>query len=119
MIRAAVEAGVQAGIILLLLTLPARAAEGEPANDYPTNARAEYVFGCMAATGQWLEHRHEHHAFMRKITRNFPQVDSDGYCALPDAHGVGAEVDEEFLKSNPAADWTPEVFREDGSPGDW
>jgi hypothetical protein len=52
MIRAAVEAGVQAGIILLLLTLPGRAAEGEPANDYPTNARAEYVFGCMAANGQ-------------------------------------------------------------------
>ena len=52
MIRAAVEAGVQAGIIFLLLTLPVRAAEGEPANDYPTNARAEYVFGCMAANGQ-------------------------------------------------------------------
>ena len=52
MIRAAVESSFQAGIILLLLTLPGRAAEGEPVNDYPTKARAEYVFGCMAANGQ-------------------------------------------------------------------
>jgi hypothetical protein len=52
MIRAAVEISLRAGIILLLLTLPSGAAEGEPVNDYPTNARAEYVFGCMAANGQ-------------------------------------------------------------------
>jgi len=52
MIRATVEISLRAGIILLLLTLPSGAAEGEPVNDYPTNARAEYVFGCMAANGQ-------------------------------------------------------------------
>jgi len=52
MIRAAVENSFRAGVILLLLTLPGRSAEGEPVNDYPTNARAEYVFGCMAANGQ-------------------------------------------------------------------
>ena len=32
--------------------LVTRAAEGDPANDYPTSARADYVFGCMAANGQ-------------------------------------------------------------------
>jgi hypothetical protein len=52
MIRAAVETSFRAGVILLLITLPGRSAEGEPANDYPTSARAEYVFGCMAANGQ-------------------------------------------------------------------
>ena len=52
MIRAAVENSFRAGVILLLLTLPGRSAEGEPVNDYPTNAKAEYVFGCMAANGQ-------------------------------------------------------------------
>jgi hypothetical protein len=52
MIRAAVETSIRAGVVLLLLTLPGRSVEGEPANDYPTNARAEYVFGCMAANGQ-------------------------------------------------------------------
>jgi hypothetical protein len=30
---------------------PALAAE-DAANDYPTDARADYVFGCMAANGQ-------------------------------------------------------------------
>jgi hypothetical protein len=31
------------------------AAEGDPAADYPTNARADYVFGCMAGNGQTRE----------------------------------------------------------------
>jgi hypothetical protein len=52
MIQAAVETILRAGAILLLLTLNSQAAEGEPVNDYPTNARADYVFGCMAANGQ-------------------------------------------------------------------
>ncbi len=34
---------------LLLLAAPAGAQE---VNDYPTEARADYVFGCMAANGQ-------------------------------------------------------------------
>ena len=40
---------------LLALTMGAlsgvQAAESD-ANDYPTNARADYVFGCMAANGR-------------------------------------------------------------------
>ena len=41
------------GLILGLgLAQPARAAEGDPVNDYPTEARADYVFACMAANGQ-------------------------------------------------------------------
>jgi len=52
MIRTAIETSARAGGILLLLTLAGQAAEGEPANDYPTNTRADYVFGCMAANGQ-------------------------------------------------------------------
>ena len=31
------------------------AAETDAAQDYPTNARADYVFGCMAANGQTRE----------------------------------------------------------------
>ena len=85
----------------------------------PVQSLASLQLAAHAATGQWLEHRHEHHAFMKKITPTFPLVAPDGYCTLPDSPGVGAEVDEDFLKSNPAVDWTPEVFREDGSPGDW
>ncbi|WP_102106550.1 hypothetical protein [Oceaniglobus roseus] len=38
---------------LCLLPLPALAQSvAERLNDYPTEARADYVFGCMAANGQ-------------------------------------------------------------------
>ncbi len=39
--------------IRAMLALPtAHAAETVAARDYPTNGRADYVFGCMAANGQ-------------------------------------------------------------------
>jgi galactonate dehydratase len=85
----------------------------------PVQSLTSLHLAAHASTGQWLEHRHEHHAFMKKICPSFPQVGADGYCTLPDWPGIGADVDEAFLQSNPAVDWTPEVFREDGSPGDW
>lgn len=37
--------------LALALTLAAGAASAQPVNDYPTVARADYVFGCMAANG--------------------------------------------------------------------
>ncbi len=52
--RAPVIVGVvsRAAAALLLATItPARAAD----NDYPTAARADYVFGCMAANGNTRE----------------------------------------------------------------
>jgi hypothetical protein len=55
MIRTAVEMGARASFFLILLTVAVQAAEGGPANDYPTVARADYVFGCMAANGQSRE----------------------------------------------------------------
>jgi galactonate dehydratase len=85
----------------------------------PEQSLTSLHLAAHAPSGQWLEHRHEHHEFMRKICPAFPQVGPDGYCPLPDRPGIGAQVDESFLKSNPAIDWTPEVFRADGSPGDW
>ena len=36
-----------------LMAGPVKAAESE--NDYPTEARADYIFGCMAANGQSRE----------------------------------------------------------------
>ena len=40
--------------LALAVAAPAAAAQGpvSGANDYPTVARADYVFGCMAANGQ-------------------------------------------------------------------
>lgn len=39
-------------IPLLALGLWAGTAQAQATNDYPTNARADYVFVCMAANGQ-------------------------------------------------------------------
>ena len=36
-------------VLLISLSLP---AQGQGVNDYPTEARAEYVFACMATNGQ-------------------------------------------------------------------
>ncbi|MBR1088530.1 hypothetical protein JQ621_13750 [Bradyrhizobium manausense] len=37
---------------LVVLAATACAARAEEANDYPTSARAEYVYGCMKANGE-------------------------------------------------------------------
>lgn len=53
MIRTLVERAIGAVFGLALLAGPALSAELE--NDYPTEARADYIFGCMAANGQSRE----------------------------------------------------------------
>lgn len=42
-------------ITLLALLLWAGSAQAQATNDYPTNARADYVFVCMGANGQTRE----------------------------------------------------------------
>lgn len=39
-------------VAALLLIFPASPAPAEEINDYPTAARAEYVFGCLKANGE-------------------------------------------------------------------
>ncbi|MGF1551437.1 MAG: hypothetical protein ACFBWO_02905 [Paracoccaceae bacterium] len=49
------RADIAAIALALLLSAPAGAQTGTPVgavNDYPTEARADYVLGCMAANGQ-------------------------------------------------------------------
>jgi hypothetical protein len=41
--------------LALFLALPLHAQTAEELNDFPTEARADYVFGCMAANGQTRE----------------------------------------------------------------
>jgi hypothetical protein len=43
----------------LTFSPPAFAGDGDLANDYPTEARADYVFACMAANGQTREALHK------------------------------------------------------------
>lgn len=55
----------RADLVTLALALglafspPAFAGDGDLANDYPTEARADYVFACMAANGQTREALHK------------------------------------------------------------
>ena len=51
MIRTLVERGALPLVALALAAAPVRAED----NDYPTEARVDYVFGCMAANGQSRE----------------------------------------------------------------
>jgi hypothetical protein len=44
-----------AGLLLATLGVRAAGAVEAPVNDYPTVARADYIFGCMAANGQTRE----------------------------------------------------------------
>jgi hypothetical protein len=43
---------VASGMALLAVTVAAMRSEADDLNDYPTSARAEYVFGCMKANGE-------------------------------------------------------------------
>ena len=52
MSRRRVEGAALAALVLAGLTLGARAAEE---NDYPTDARVDYVFACMQTNGQTRE----------------------------------------------------------------
>jgi hypothetical protein len=49
---AVVRAPVLFGALLAILVATASCAKAEDLNDYPTSARADYVFGCMKATGE-------------------------------------------------------------------
>jgi hypothetical protein len=42
-------------LVAILMVVAAACAKAEDLNDYPTSARADYVFGCMKANGETQE----------------------------------------------------------------
>jgi hypothetical protein len=52
---AVMRAGPLLGALLTVLIAVASDAKAEDLNDYPTPARADYVFGCMKANGETQE----------------------------------------------------------------
>jgi hypothetical protein len=42
-------------VLAITLVVAAKGARAEDLNDYPTSARADYVFGCMKANGETQE----------------------------------------------------------------
>ena len=50
------QALLRSGVLVAILAIAAMArARAEDLNDYPTSARADYVFGCMKANGETQE----------------------------------------------------------------
>jgi hypothetical protein len=45
----------QLSVLVILIVVAAPRAKADDLNDYPTSARADYVFGCMKANGETQE----------------------------------------------------------------
>ena len=76
----------------------------------------------LAATTQpfaMLEHRHEHHDWMKQLATYVPSVEADGCVGLPPGPGLGLTVDADFARANNNGEWVPESFRADGTIADW
>ncbi len=86
---AALLAGAQ------LASAPAHAALGGVADDYPTEARADYVFGCMAANGQTHEALHECSCSIDVISSILPYdnyVDAETVLSMRQGVGIRANA---------------------------
>jgi galactonate dehydratase len=85
----------------------------------PLQSHASAHLAAWAQSFGMLEHRHTDHDYMQKFCAPIVTVESDGCTSLPPGPGFGVEIDEDFLRRNPAAPWRAESFRSDGSIGDW
>jgi hypothetical protein len=55
MARLRTELRLSSAVLAITLAVAAKGARAEDLNDYPTSARADYVFGCMKANGETQE----------------------------------------------------------------
>ena len=62
-------------LAILLAAPPATAAEADPLNDYPTVARADYVFACMAVNGRTRQTLEQCACSIDHIARILPYED--------------------------------------------
>lgn len=89
-----------AALALAMLAFGAGGARAEVADDYPTTAKADYVFGCMGANGQTRE----------SLDRCSCSIDTIA-TILPYAEYEEAEV---VLRMNKINGQSSEVFRTSG-----
>ena len=66
-----------------------------------------------------LEHRPEALDVHAQFCSQVVACSADGTARQPGGHGLGAEIDEDFLAGHPARSWTPETFRADGTVDNW
>jgi hypothetical protein len=80
-----------AAALLLAAITPVGAAD----NDYPTAARADYVFGCMAANGNTHEALYQCSCAIDSIANQLPYSDyetAETALSLQNGNGVGGRV---------------------------
>lgn len=72
-----------------------QAAEVDSENDYPTETRADYVFGCMAATGQTRDAMHRCSCSLDVIASILPYdkyVDAETILSMRQGIGYQASI---------------------------
>jgi hypothetical protein len=93
----------QSCVLLAILVVAAAArAKAEDLNDYPTSARADYVFGCMKANGETPELLQKCSCSIDVIASIIPY---DGYVAaetILSMSQVSGPVGSEFRSTEPA-----------------
>ena len=91
----------RAFLLALLALVPAR-ADAQTVNDYPTTARADYVFGCMKANGETREALERCSCSIDIIASILPYeryVAAEAFLSLGQMQGEGGVL---FRSSEPA-----------------
>jgi hypothetical protein len=85
-------------LVAMLVVAAAARAKAEDLNDYPTSARADYVFGCMKANGETQE-------LLQKCSCSIDVIAYDGYVTaetILSMSQVSGPVGSEFRSTEPA-----------------
>jgi hypothetical protein len=89
-------------LVAMLVVVAAARAKAEDLNDYPTSARADYVFGCMKANGETQELLQKCSCSIDVIASIIPY---DGYVTaetILSMSQVSGPVGSEFRSTEPA-----------------
>ena len=108
---ACLRACLPAGAVLAVSMLAASHAAADDINDYPTSARADYVFGCMKANGETQEILQKCSCSIDVIASLIPY---DGYVAtetILSMSQVTGPVGSEFRSTEPARQAVQEFRR--------
>ena len=108
MIRRLAERGALAALALTLSGLAGWAAEE---NDYPTDARVDYVFGCMAANGQTRQALERCSCSIDKIATLLPHSDYEEAQTVMSMNQVAGQMSEVFRSSAQLHDKVAELRR--------
>lgn len=86
----------------------------------PVQCQASLHLAAAAQNFSILEHRHDLVDEMARFAQPSPRSSGDGWAAIPQAPGLGIELEIAALEATPIGTrWIPESFRRDGSIGDW